>query len=118
MNNNEEVIYLDDFNVKVNDRPVSFLITDAKYDMIKTKKNEDVQIIKLTVEVQELDNPSGEKEVKNINIFVNKTPGGLFHRFVKAILEAVRTTAFTPSLLIGKKGQATLSHHKPEGYEF
>lgn len=118
MNNNEEVIYLDDFNAKVNDGPVSFLITDAKYDMIKTKKNEDVQIIKLTVEVQELDKPSGEKEVKNINLFVNKTPGGSFHRFVKAVLEAVRTNAFTPSLLIGKKGQATLSHYKPEGYEF
>lgn len=118
MNNNEEVIYLDDFNAKVNDGPVSFLITDAKYDMIKTKKNEDVQIIKLTVEVQELDNPAGDKEVKNINLFVNKTPRGSFHRFVKAVLEIVRTNAFTPSLLIGLKGKAMLSHYTPEGSEF
>ncbi|HLR65531.1 MAG TPA: hypothetical protein VK105_00135 [Virgibacillus sp.] len=118
MNNNEEVIYLDDFNEKVSDGAVSFLITDAKYDMIKTRKNEDVQIIKLTVEVRELDNPSGDKEVKNINLFVNKTPRGSFHRFVKAVLEVVRTTAFTPSILIGLKGKAMLSHYTPEGSEF
>lgn len=118
MNNNEEVIYLDDFKEKVSDGAVSFLITDAKYDMIKTKKNEDVQIIKLTVEIQELDNPAGDKEVKNINLFVNKTPRGSFHRFVKAVLEVVRTNAFTPSLLIGLKGKAMLSHYTPEGSEF
>lgn len=118
MKNNEEVIYLDDFKEKVSDGAVSFLITDAKYDMIKTKKNEDVQIIKLTVEVQELDNPAGDKEVKNINLFVNKTPRSSFHRFVKAVLEVVRTKAFTPSLLIGLKGKAMLSHYTPEGSEF
>lgn len=118
MNNNEEVIYLDDFKEKVSDGEVSFLITNAKYDTIKTKKNENVQIIKLTVEVQELDNPSGDKEVKNINLFVNKTPRGSFHRFVKAVLEVVRTNAFTPSLLIGLKGKAMLSHYTPEGSEF
>ena len=118
MKNNEEVIYLDDFKEKVSDGAVSFLITDAKYDMIKTKKNENVQIIKLTVEVQELDSPSGDKEVKNINLFVNKTPRGSFHRFVKAVLEVVRTNAFTPSLLIGLKGKAMLSHYTPEGSEF
>lgn len=118
MNNNEEVIYLDDFNDKVSDGAVSFLIMEAKYDMIKTKKNEDVQIIKLTVEVQELDNPAGDKEVKNINLFVNKTPRGSFHRFVKAVLEVVRTNAFTPSILIGLKGKAMLSHYTPEGSEF
>ncbi|WP_368652829.1 hypothetical protein AB4Y30_13970 [Ornithinibacillus sp. 4-3] len=118
MNSNEEAIYLDDFKEKVSDGAVSFLITDAKYDMIKTKKNEDVQIIKLTVEVQELDNPAGDKEVKNINLFVNKTPRGSFHRFVKAVLEVVRTNAFTPSLLFGLKGKAMLSHYTPEGSEF
>lgn len=118
MNNHDEVIYLDDFKEKVSDGAVSFLITDAKYDMIKTKKSEDVQIIKLTVEVQELDNSAGDKEVKNINLFVNKTPRGSFHRFVKAVLEVVRTNAFTPSLLIGLKGKAMLSHYTPEGSEF
>lgn len=118
MNNNEEAIYLDDFKVKVSDGAVSFLITDAKYDTIKTKKNENVQIIKLTVEVQELDDPAGDKEVKNINLFINKTPRGSFHRFVKAVLDVVRTNAFTPSLLIGLKGKAVLSHYTPEGSEF
>jgi len=118
MKNNEEVIYLDDFKEKVSDGAVSFLITDAKYDMIKTKKNESVQIIKLTVEVQELDNPAGDKEVKNVNLFVNRTPRGSFHRFVKDVLEVVRTNAFTPSLLIGLKGKAMLSHYTPEGSEF
>lgn len=118
MKKNEEVIYLDDFKVKVSDGAVSFLITDAKYDTIKTKKNENVQIIKLTVEVQELDDPAGDKEVKNINLFVNKTPRGSFHRFVQAVLEIVRTNAFTPSLLIGLKGKAMLSHYTPEGSEF
>ncbi|WP_409482405.1 hypothetical protein ACKW6F_18880 [Bacillus safensis] len=118
MKNNEEEIYLDDFNEKVSDGAVSFLITSAKYDMIKTRKNEDVQIIKLIVEVQELDNPAGDKEVKNVNLFVNKTPRGSFHRFVKAVLEVTRATAFTPSILIGLKGQAMLSHYTPEGSEF
>src|SRR5690625_3641277 len=118
MKNNEEVIYLDDFKEKVSDGAVSFLITDAKYDMIKTKKNESVQNMKLTVEVQELDNPAGDKEVKNVNLFVNRTPRGSFHRFVKDVLEVVRTNAFTPSLLIGLKGKAMLSHYTPEGSEF
>src|SRR5690625_5255016 len=118
MKSNEEAIYLEDFKEAVKDGAVSFLITDAKYDMIKTKKNEDVQIIKLTVEVQELDNPAGDKEVKNINLFVNKTPRGSFHRFVKAVLDVVQTNAFTPSLLIGLKGKAMLSHYTPEGSEF
>lgn len=118
MNNNEEAIYLDDFKEKVSDGAVSFLITGAKYDMIKTKKNEDVQIIKLTIEVQDLDNPAGDKEVKNINLFVNKTPRGSFHRFVKAVLEVVQANAFTPRMLIGLKGKAMLSHHTPEDSEF
>jgi len=118
MKNNEEVIYLDDFKEKVSDGAVSFLITGAKYDMIKTKKNEDVQIIKLTIEVQDLDNPAGDKEVKNINLFVNKIPRGSFHRFVKAVLEVVQANAFTPSMLIGLKGKAMLSHYTPEDSEF
>lgn len=118
MNNNEKSIYLNFFEEKVKDGPVSFIITDAKYDVIKTKKNEDIEIIKLTVEVQELDNSAGEKEIKNINIFVNNTPRESFHKFVMAVLEAVQKNAFTPSILIGLKGKAILSHYKPEGSDF
>lgn len=118
MRNNEEVIYLDDFKEKVSDGPVNFLIMDAEYDTIKTKKNEDVQIIKLKVQVQELDNPLGDKEVKNINLFINKTPRSSFHRFVKAVLGVAQTNAFTPSLLINLKGQAMLSHYTPKGSEY
>lgn len=114
---NEEAIYLSEFEPKVSDGDVNFLILDAKYDMIKTKRDKNIQIVKLRMEVQELDNPSGEKETKSITLFVNRNPEGAFHKFVKASLRALRTTAFQPSLLVNLKGKAVLSHYTPEGSE-
>lgn len=118
MNNKEKTIYLSEFEPKVNDGPVEFVILGAEYDTITTKRGKNSEIVKLKLELQELNNPSSDKEVKNINLFVDRNPGGPFHRFIAASLKALSTTAFRPSLLINLRGKAVLSRHRPEGSDF
>lgn len=118
MNNNEQEIYLTDFQAIVKDGPVNFVITDVSYGTVKTKQNNEVNVIKVTVEVQELNNSFSEREVKVTNIFINRTSGGECHLFVKAVLGAVQANVFTPSIAVGLKGQALLTHYTPNGSEF
>lgn len=117
--NNEKKIYLHAFETKVKDGPVRFIVTAAEYGEIGSqKKNKKFDAVKLTVEVQALDNPKGGKELKSIVIFEDYKPGSFFHQFIAAAMEAIQTTAFTPSMLIGMKGEAKLSHYKPEHADF
>lgn len=117
--NNEKKIYLHAFEEKVQDGPVKFLITAAEYSVVESKKtHEKFNVVKVTVEVQELDSDGDEKELKTVNIFEDFKPRSFFHQFVAAALEAVQTTAFTPAMLIGLKGTAKLSHFKPDNSEF
>lgn len=117
-NNNDRVIYMSNFDEKVPDGPVKFLITDAEYSVIESKKKkEEYNAVKITVEVQELDNPDGESEIKDILIFEDFKPRSFFHQFVGAAIEGLRTTSFTPKMLIAKRGEAVLSHFKPENSE-
>jgi len=117
MNNNDKIISLDAFEPNVPDGPVSFLVLDAKYDVLNTK-NGKKDILKLEVEVQELHNSNGKREEKSVNLFIDYNQGSFFHQFVQAVAEGALMTAFQPSKLINLKGQATLSHYQPEGYKF
>lgn len=115
--NNEKSILLSQFEAKVEDGPVQFRVLKAMYDEIPTK-NGVKEIVKLELELQELNNANGGTEVKEINLFVDFTPRGRFHRFVNAAITALSTTSFQPSRLIDLKGEAVLSHYQPEGSEF
>lgn len=114
----EKAIFLSQFENKVSDGLTRFVVLDATYDEIKTKKGETSEVIKLNVELTDVDKPSNSMELKNHLLFVNYSPGGVFHDFIKAFLEATHSTAFTPSALVGRKGKVELSHYKPNGAEF
>lgn len=117
--NNEKKIYLHAFETKVKDGPVRFMVTAAEYSLIESKKNnKSYEVVEVTVEVQDLDNPQGEKEMKTVLIFEDFKSGSFFHQFVTAAVEAAQTTFFTPRMLIGMKGEAKLSHYKPEHADF
>ncbi|MEI3610450.1 hypothetical protein [Pseudogracilibacillus sp. SO10305] len=115
--NNEKSILLSQFEAKVEDGPVKFRVLNAMYDDIPTK-NGVKEIVKLELELQELNNADGSTEVKEINLFVDFTPRGHFYKFVNAAITALSTTSFQPSKLIGLKGEAVLSHYQPEGSDF
>lgn len=115
--NNEKSILLSQFEAKVEDGPVKFRVLNAMYDDIPTK-NGVKEIVKLELEVQELNNADGSTEVKEINLFVDFTPRGRFYKFVNAAITALSTSSFQPSKLIGLKGEAVLSHYQPEGSDF
>lgn len=115
---NEKKIFLSQFESKVKDGLTQFVILDAKYDEIKTKKGEDVDVLKLTLELADIADPSITMEIKDDLMFINYSPRGPFYSFIKAVLEATSSTAFTPSLLLGIKGRVELSHYQPEGAEF
>jgi|SRR5690625_503623 len=114
MKKKEKAIYLSQFEAKVDDGPVKFLVLDAKYDEMPTK-NGVKEIVKLELELEELNNPDSDKEVKSINLFVDYNPRGRFYNFVNAAVTAMATTSFQPSKLIGLKGEASLSHYTPKG---
>lgn len=114
MQNKEKVIFLSQFETKVEDGPVRFLVLDAKYDELTTK-NGKKEIVRLELELEELNNPDSNKEVKSVNLFVDYNPRGRFFKFVNAAITALSTTSFQPSRLIGLKGEATLSHYTPKG---
>lgn len=118
MGNNEKKIYLSEFERKVQDGDVAFVVLNAEYDTITSKKGKQMEVVKLRLELSELNGSANDKEFKNINIFVDRNPDGAFHKFVSSALTALQTTAFQPSLLINLKGKAVLSHHKPEGSEY
>jgi len=114
MRKNEKTIYLSQFEAKVEDGPVKFLVLDAKYEEIPTK-NGKKEIVKIELELEELDKPESNKEVKSINLFVDYNPRGRFFKFVNSALTALATISFQPSKLVGMKGEAVLSHYTPKG---
>lgn len=116
MENKEKEIFLSHFKAKVEDGPVKFLVLDAKYDEITTK-NGKKEIVKLEVELEELNNPDSNKVVQSVNLFVDYNPRGRFYNFVNAAVTAMETNSFQPSKLIGSKGTASLSHYTPKGSE-
>src|SRR5690625_4352641 len=113
MKKNEKTIYLSQFEAKVEDGPVKFLVLDAKYEEIPTK-NGKKEIVKIELELEELDKPESNKEVKSINLFVDYNPRGLFFKFVNSALTSLATISFQPSTLVGMKGVAVLSHYTPK----
>lgn len=117
MTKKEKTIYLSQFEAKVEDGPVKFLVLDATYEELATR-NGKKEIVKIKLELEELGNPSGNKEVKSINLFVDYNPRGRFFKFVSSAATALATTSFQPSKLIGLEGKATLSHYQPEGSDF
>lgn len=114
MSKNEKSIFLSQFEAKVEDGPVKFLVLDATYEELSTRNGEK-EIVKIELELEELDNSSSNKEVKSINLFVDYTPRGRFYKFVHAAVTALSANSFQPSKLIGLKGEAVLSHYQPEG---
>src|SRR5699024_3934775 len=114
MRKNEETIYLSQFEAKVEDGPVKFLVLDAKYEEIPTK-NGKKEIVKIEMELEELDKPESNKEVKSIDVFVDYNPRGRFFKFVNSALTALATISFQPSQLVGMKVEAVLSHYTPKG---
>lgn len=117
--NDEKKIYISFFEEKIKEGPISFLVLDSKYDTIHSKKrDEDFEIVTVTVEAKELDNPDSKKETITVNVFVDNQPGGFFHQFVVAALEATQSSSFAPSMLIGLRGEGDFHHFKPEGSDF
>lgn len=116
MSKNEKSIFLSQFKPTVEDGPVKFIVLNAMYDELPTK-NGVKEIVKLELELQELNNADGGTEAKEINLFVDFTPRGRFYKFVNAAVTALSTTSFQPSKLTGLKGEADLSHYQPEGSE-
>lgn len=117
-NNDERKIYDSFFTPKVKEGPVTFLVVGARYDTLKSKSNKDLDIVKVKVELQERNKPNGDKLTESINVFINNTPDGPFHRFVKAAKKATQSTSFVPSALIGLRGEGTYYRKKPENYDF
>src|SRR5699024_7169541 len=111
---NEKAIYLSQFEAKVEDGPVKFLVLDAKYEEIPTKHGEK-EIVKIELELEELDKPESNKAVKSINLFVDYHPRGRFFKFVNPALTPLATISFHPRKFVGMKGAAALSHYTPRG---
>src|SRR5699024_12748895 len=109
MNNQEFKFDLSMFEESVPDGPVSFFVLKAEYDSVLTKSGKEAPIVKLQLEIQELNNPAGEKEIANINVFVDYNPRSQFYKFAKAVTEALSTTSFEPQQLINLKGEAVMS---------
>lgn len=114
---NEKVIFLSQFESKVDDGPVRFVIVDAKNDVIRTKKGTTSEVIKLDIEITDIEDSSKSKEIKSFLMFENYTSGGVFHKFIKSFLDGTKSTNFTVRKLIGLKGKVELSHYKPEDAE-
>jgi len=117
MTKHEKIININDFDPKVTEGQVKFLMLDAKYDELETKKGVR-EIVQLKLELQNTGGVNGPKEEVMINLFIDYFEGGQFHRFLLAVAKGAGITAFQPSKLVGLKGQAKLSYNKPEGYDF
>lgn len=116
---NEKKIYASFFEEKVQDGPIKFLVTDAKYGEIHSiKRGKNFDVVDVTVEVTELDNPASEKETITVRIFEDYKPRTFFHQFVLAVLEGTQTTAFELNKIIGLRGEGKLYQYKSEGSNF
>lgn len=111
---NKKEFRLSNFEPAVNEGTNRFLILNAESDTISTK-NGDREVLKLDVELSDVENPTKTMTLKNHMLFIDFTIRSRFHLFSQAVIRGLNVTTFTPVDLIGKKGSVSLSYYRPEG---
>lgn len=112
-----KVIKLSDFQNPVEEGQNRFIILDAEYDTIVTKKGETEEVIRFHIELSDPNNSTRKLELSRYLMFINLTADSEFFKFVHSALTATRSEVLSLPALIGLKGIVGLSYYRPEGSE-